>query len=277
MFRRLHSGRDGRIWVELSPALRSDDDPSLGERIRYDVFEPDGAYLGAVDAPVEFKASVNPVFDGDHVWAVTRERTRRPAGGPLPHRPLSNFVFEPAARQSAAEPARPPGAVRTLSTGSRSSMRPRFATAILAAATLGTACRGPYPPPPGTARDPVVDTIHGVEFTDDYRWLEDQYGPATRAWIAEQNAYAELVVGDTALRAELAGRLRELMDVPGALFPRRAGDYEYFSIPQAGPGGGRHLPAAGARRAASTRRSTRRATSRWWSTRSTCTPTARPA
>ncbi|MDE2761405.1 MAG: 6-bladed beta-propeller [Gemmatimonadota bacterium] len=73
VFRRLHSGRDGRIWVELSPALRSDDDPSLGERIRYDVFEPDGAYLGAVDAPVEFKASVNPVFDGDHVWAVTRD------------------------------------------------------------------------------------------------------------------------------------------------------------------------------------------------------------
>ncbi|MDE2761404.1 MAG: prolyl oligopeptidase family serine peptidase [Gemmatimonadota bacterium] len=113
-------------------------------------------------------------------------------------------------------------------------MRPRFATAILAAATLGTACRGPYPPPPGTARDPVVDTIHGVEFTDDYRWLEDQYGPATRAWIAEQNAYAELVVGDTALRAELAGRLRELMDVPGALFPRRAGDYEYFSMRRPG-------------------------------------------
>jgi len=113
-------------------------------------------------------------------------------------------------------------------------MRPRFATAILAAATLGTACRGPYPPPPGTARDPVVDTIHGVEFTDDYRWLEDQYGPATRAWIAEQNAYAELVMGDTALRAELAGRLRELMDVPGALFPRRAGDYEYFSFRRPG-------------------------------------------
>ena len=113
-------------------------------------------------------------------------------------------------------------------------MRPRFATAILAAATLGAACRGPYPPPPGTARDPVADTIHGVEFTDDYRWLEDQYSPATRAWIAEQNAYAELVVGDTALRAELAGRLRELMDVPGALLPRRAGDYEYFSMRRPG-------------------------------------------
>ena len=109
-----------------------------------------------------------------------------------------------------------------------------FATAALAVVALAAACRGPYPPPPDTARDPVVDTLHGVEFTDDYRWLEDQYSPETRAWIDEQNAYAELIVSDTALRAELSARLRELMDAPGALFPRRAGDYEYFSFRRPG-------------------------------------------
>ena len=73
VFRSLHSGKDGRIWVELSPELRSAVDPSLGERIRYDVFEPDGTYLGAVNAPEDFRASINPVFDGDYVWAVTRD------------------------------------------------------------------------------------------------------------------------------------------------------------------------------------------------------------
>ena len=109
-----------------------------------------------------------------------------------------------------------------------------LAAAVLTAAALVTACRGPYPPPPGTAREPVVDTIHGIEFIDDYRWLEEQYRPATRAWIAEQNAYAQRIVGDTATRAELAARLRELMDVPGAIFPRRAGDYEYFSMRRPG-------------------------------------------
>lgn len=71
VFRTLHSGRDGRIWVELSPELRSAADLSQGERIRYDVFEPDGTYLGAVDAPADFRSSINPVFDGDHVWGVT--------------------------------------------------------------------------------------------------------------------------------------------------------------------------------------------------------------
>ena len=126
------------------------------------------------------------------------------------------------ARRSVPRPA-PLTAASAIAT---TAARPRWALAALA---LALAC-SPYPPPPGTARDPVVDTLHGVAFTDDYRWLEDQESPETRAWIAEQNAYAERIVGDTPLRAELAGRLRELMNVSGAVFPRRSGDYEYFSF-----------------------------------------------
>ncbi|MCY4572038.1 MAG: hypothetical protein OXF01_04485 [Gemmatimonadetes bacterium] len=71
VFKRLHSGRDGRIWVELT-GLGDASDPSIGERVRFDVFEPNGTYLGAVNAPADFMASINPVFDGDYVWAVTR-------------------------------------------------------------------------------------------------------------------------------------------------------------------------------------------------------------
>ncbi len=107
------------------------------------------------------------------------------------------------------------------------------ARAVALLAVCVAACEA-WPPPPATARLPVVDTLHGVEFTDDYRWLEDQESPDTRAWIDEQNAYAERIVGDTPLRTELAGRLRELMDVPGAIFPRRAGEYEYFSFRKPG-------------------------------------------
>ena len=104
----------------------------------------------------------------------------------------------------------------------------------LAALVLCVAACETWPPPPETARIPVVDTLHGVEFTDDYRWLEEQESPETRAWIAEQNAYAELIVGDTPRRAGLEARLRELMDAPGAIFPRRAGEYEYFSFRKPG-------------------------------------------
>ncbi len=104
---------------------------------------------------------------------------------------------------------------------------------LLAATLLALAC-SPYPRPPATERDPVVDTLHGLAVTDDYRWLEDQDSPETRAWIDAQNAYAELFVGDTPLRDEVEARVRELMDVPGPLFPRRAGDFEYFTFRKPG-------------------------------------------
>ena len=57
-------------------------------------------------------------------------------------------------------------------------------------------CTGPYPPPPDTRIEPVVDVFHGIEFVDDYRWLEDQESAETRAWIDGQNAYAEAVASN---------------------------------------------------------------------------------
>ena len=107
---------------------------------------------------------------------------------------------------------------------------PYRSLALVAAMLLAGAACSAYPAPPDTRRDPVGDTLHGVAITDDYRWLEEQDSPGTRAWIAEQNAYAERIVGDTPLRRALATRLRDLMNVQGALLPRRAGDFEYFTF-----------------------------------------------
>ena len=101
-------------------------------------------------------------------------------------------------------------------------------------AMLAVACGSPYPPPPETAQEPVVDTLHGVVFTDPYRWLEDQDSPETRTWIAEQNAYAEQIVGESELRAGLETRLRELMDASGPVYPQRRGEFEYFAFRTAG-------------------------------------------
>ena len=101
---------------------------------------------------------------------------------------------------------------------------------LLPLAALQLAYGSPYPPPPETAQDPVVDTLHGVVFTDPYRWLEEQDSPETRAWITGQNAYAEQIVGESALRRGLEARLRELMDAPGPVYPQRRGDFEYISF-----------------------------------------------
>ncbi len=103
---------------------------------------------------------------------------------------------------------------------------------VAAAPTIG--CSPAYPPPPDTRVEEVVDVMHGVQIPDPFRWLEDRDAPDTRAWLDEQNAYAELVVGQTPTRAWLRTRLAELMDRDDIGSPRRAGEYEYFTMRRKG-------------------------------------------
>ena len=93
-FRGLRTGSDGRIWVRLWTETQrvpnADHDPTDPESaaftwvepLRYDVFEADGTYLGAVVPPKGFGSSPPPVFGRSFVWAVERddlgvERVRR--------------------------------------------------------------------------------------------------------------------------------------------------------------------------------------------------------
>lgn len=84
-FSYLLAGRDGRIWVRVAtegyPVENEDHDPEDPSSmpvlwrapVRYDVFEPDGTYLGVVAPPDDFWPSASPIFDGDYVWAVTQD------------------------------------------------------------------------------------------------------------------------------------------------------------------------------------------------------------
>ena len=84
-FLQLHPGRDGRIWALPWPTWdfsesdeRDPADPPAGPMMNlvwasYDVFDEDGTFLGTVQAPEGFSALPVPVFDGDHVWAVSRD------------------------------------------------------------------------------------------------------------------------------------------------------------------------------------------------------------
>ena len=88
--------------------------------------------------------------------------------------------------------------------------------------------------PPETRVETVVDTLHTVAFEDDYRWLEDQDAAETRAWIVAQNEYAETVIGESPLRDRIRATLRRLVDRPDVGTPRKAGDFEYFTMRRTG-------------------------------------------
>ena len=83
-FMGLSAGSDGRIWVRLwtgaQQVANEEHDPNNPESapftwvepLRYDVFEADGTYLGAVIPPEGFSLSAPPVFGRSFVWAVER-------------------------------------------------------------------------------------------------------------------------------------------------------------------------------------------------------------
>jgi prolyl oligopeptidase len=110
----------------------------------------------------------------------------------------------------------------------------RRALLPIAALALAGCTTGDAAPPPDTRVEPVTDTIHGVAFTDPYRWLEDQDAPETRAWIAAQNAYTEQVIGPSPLRDAFATRWAELVDVPDVGSVRTEGDWQYFTMRRRG-------------------------------------------
>jgi prolyl oligopeptidase len=103
---------------------------------------------------------------------------------------------------------------------------------------IGSVCAigacSPYPRPPETRVDVAVDTMHAVAIPDPYRWLDDQDSPETRAWLAEQNGFAERVIGRPAARSFLERRLRQLMDDDDVGLPQRAGKHEYFTLRRTG-------------------------------------------
>jgi len=69
-----------------------------------------------------------------------------------------------------------------------------------------------------------VDDYHGTAIADPYRPLEDADAPASRAWIAAQNALTEQVLGTIRARPAIRDRLATLWNFPRAGLPWRRGE-----------------------------------------------------
>lgn len=71
----LFAAQDGRIWVlRPTPVERhSPEEGGLPGAVVFDVFDPEGVYLGSVRAPRGFRTDPEPRFDGEFVWALTAD------------------------------------------------------------------------------------------------------------------------------------------------------------------------------------------------------------
>lgn len=72
--------------------------------------------------------------------------------------------------------------------------------------------------PPATDKSAVKDTFHGVEVTEDYRWLEQGGDEKVKAWNASQNAYARKYLDALPNRDKIEARVSEVMRATSSAF-----------------------------------------------------------
>ena len=90
---------------------------------------------------------------------------------------------------------------------------------------------------PATRAEAVVDTLHGVEVADPYRWLEDEKSPEVQAWMKAQDAFtrARSLTRDSKLLGIIEANLALVTQSLGR--PAVLDDLEALSSP-----GGETLP-----------------------------------
>jgi len=75
----------------------------------------------------------------------------------------------------------------------------------------------------------VIDDYFGLEVADPYRWLEDDYGPLTLAWIKAQNDLTSAFLGLIPERPTIRRRLTELWNFERYGVPFQRGGRYFFS------------------------------------------------
>jgi prolyl oligopeptidase len=82
---------------------------------------------------------------------------------------------------------------------------------------------------PTTKKIDHVDTYHGGQVPDPYRWLEDDNSAETGQWVTEQNKVTFGYLDRIPYRAKLKARLEQLYNYPKYGAPFRRGEYYFFS------------------------------------------------
>ncbi|MBN1918609.1 MAG: S9 family peptidase [Verrucomicrobia bacterium] len=67
--------------------------------------------------------------------------------------------------------------------------------------------------------EPVSEVLHGVEVTDNYRWLEDTESPEVQAWIEKQNKITRRQLDRFPQREAILARLKAMYDEPSLIHP----------------------------------------------------------
>jgi len=82
---------------------------------------------------------------------------------------------------------------------------------------------------PATKTVDHVDTYHGTNVPDPYRWLEDDNSPETAAWVEAENKVTFPYLEKISFRQQLQDRVKALNNYERYSAPSRKGSYFFFS------------------------------------------------
>ncbi len=103
----------------------------------------------------------------------------------------------------------------------------RFGGALVLGGLVLGACRGGFDYPE-TRQEALVESLHGVEVADPYRWLEDDRDSEVLAWVDRQNEVTFDHLHSLPQREEILARLTELQDYPRRSVPFRFGEHWFL-------------------------------------------------
>ncbi len=89
-------------------------------------------------------------------------------------------------------------------------------------------------PPPATRVETVVDTLHGVEVEDPYRWLEDGASDEVAAWTAAQNNYFREYIDGFEGHDRVVAEVERLLTIGHITSPEVRGNHYFFYRREAG-------------------------------------------
>ncbi len=82
---------------------------------------------------------------------------------------------------------------------------------------------------PNARKTDQVDTYHGTQVADPYRWLEDDRSAETADWVKAENTVTFDYLAQIPYRKQLQDRLEQVYNYPKYSAPSRRGDWYYYS------------------------------------------------
>ncbi|MBD2699962.1 S9 family peptidase [Spirosoma sp. BT702] len=81
---------------------------------------------------------------------------------------------------------------------------------------------------PQARKTDQVDTYHGTQVSDPYRWLEDDRSAETADWVKAENKVTFDYLAQIPYRKQIQNRLEQIYDYPKYSAPNRKGEWFYF-------------------------------------------------